>query len=385
MAKLARRRRAVVAVLVLVVLALLVGRPLERHARAAALLLSMSGEYPEALAAVRDDVIVESVDDRALAYEGGPIRARLYRPVGVLRPRGVVLGHGVHHLGIDEPRLRTLAYAFARAGMVVLTPELGPLADYRIDDPGNQAILRASVRWLARRDDLVRDGGVGLVGVSFAGGLSLRVAGDREPGRALDRELAFVASIGGHHDLARVSRFLVTDRVETPEGEIDWRAHDYGLAVLVHGAPDRFVSTSDAPVLREAVRGFLHETYGAADLAALRLSPSGAEIYARVAQRDRRALRDRVLAALPSMRAPMEGASPRGHIAAIRVPIFLLHGAGDDVVPPSESRWIAAEAREAGVPCTLLLSAVIGHAEVGEASTGAKLDLVRFMAALIDA
>lgn len=385
MAKLRLRRRALVTVWVLALLALLVAGPIERHARAAALLLSMSGEYPEALAAVRDDVTVESVEDRALAYDGGPIRARLYRPAHATRPRGVVLAHGVHHLGIDEPRLRAFAYAFARAGLVVLTPELDPLADYRIDDPGNQAILRASVRWLARRDALVRDGGVGLIGVSFAGGLSLRVAAEREPARALDGELAFVASIGGHHDLARVARFLVSDRIETPEGEREARAHDYGLAVLVHGAPDRFVSAADAPVLREAVRGFLHETYGAADLTALRLSPAGAAIYDRVATRDRRALEGQVLAALPSMAGAMSDASPRGRIGAIRVPIFLLHGASDDVVPPSESRWIAAEAKAAGVPCTLLLSAVIGHAEVGEADAAAKLALVRFMAALLDA
>lgn len=371
-------RRALLALLALAAL-FAIARPLERHARAAALLLSMSGEYPDALGLVRDEVTVESIDDPALAIGATNIRARLYRPARASSPRGLILAHGVHHLGIDEPRLRTLAYAFARAGMVVLTPELGPLADYRIDDPGNRETLRASVRWLAGRDDLVRRGGVGLLGVSFAGGLSLRVAGDRD----LDGALAFVASIGGHHDLARVARFFVTDEIEAPEGATPWKAHDYGLAVLVYDAPERFVSAADAPALRASVRGFLHETYGAASMASLALSPDGAAIYDRVFQRDRHALRDRVLAALPAMAGPMAESSPRGRIGAIRVPIFLLHGAGDDVVPPSETRWIAAEARAAGVPCTELLSEVIGHAEVGQASAGAKAALVSFMAAIL--
>jgi dienelactone hydrolase len=384
----AARRISLLALAVLVVLGL--GRPLERHARAAAMLLAMSGEYPAALSAVRDDVLVEDAPitptSAALPGNAGsaavtPIRARIYRPAHASRPRGVVLAHGVHHLGIDEPRLRSLAYAFARAGMVVLTPELSALADYRIDDPQNRETLRASVRWLARREDLVRAGGVGLVGVSFAGGLSLRVAEER----SLDGDLAFVASIGGHHDLARVARFFVTDRVEAPEGEIAWTAHDYGLAVLVYDAPERFVAAADVPALRASVRGFLHESYTEAAQSALALSPDGSALYERIYQRDRHALRDRVIASLPALAASMEEASPRGRIADIRVPIFLLHGAADNVVPPSESRWIAAEANAAGVPCTLLVSEVIGHAEVGAASNGQKAQLVRFMAALLDA
>ncbi len=373
-----RWRAALTLALVAALFVLLVGRPLERHARAAAMLLAMSGEYPPALSAVRDDVFV---DDAPIAAPGGAVRARLYRPAHGGRPRGLVLAHGVHHLGIDEPRLRNLAYAFARAGLVVLTPELAPLADYRIDDPQNRETLRASVRWLARRDDLVRGGGVGLLGVSFAGGLSLRVAEER----SLDGDLAFVGSIGGHHDLARVARFFVTDRVEAPEGDLAWTAHDYGLAVLVYDAPERFVRAADVPALRASVRGFLHESYGAAAQAALALSPEGAALYQHVYQRERHALRERVLTSLPAWADSMAEASPRGRIGAIRVPIFLLHGAADNVVPPSESRWIAAEARAAGVPCTLLVSEVIGHAEVGAASDGAKAELVRFMAALLDA
>ncbi len=372
------RRRALTLLLVALAVIVGVGRPLERHARAAAMLLGLTGEFPAALAPVRDDVVVEEL---ALAGATSPVRARLYRPAGVARPRGIVLAHGVHQLGIEEPRLCALAYAFARAGEVVLTPELSALADYRIDDASNRETLRAAVRWLAHRDELVRAGGVGLVGISFAGGLSLRLAEER----SLDGELAFVASIGGHDDLARVARFFVTDRVEAPEGEIAWTAHDYGLAVLVYDAPDRFVARADVPALRAAVRGFLHESYGQAAEAALALSPDGAAVYDHVYRRDRRALRDRVLAALPALAPSMAEASPKGRIGAIRVPIFLLHGAADNVVPPSESRWIAEEARAAGVPCTLLISPVIGHAEVGKASLAAKAELVRFMASLLDA
>lgn len=354
--------------------------PVERHVRAASLLLGLSGAEPSWAGLVTSEVAIESLELPAevTSNKAPSIRARLYRPSsGVSRPRGLVLAHGVHWLGIDEPRLVALARGFARAGITVLTPELGPLADYRVDDEGNLDALRVSVRWLAR-DPNVRAGGVGLLGVSFAGGLALRVA--TEP--ALAADLAYVASIGGHHDMARVAKYFVTDKIDTPDGVVDWKAHDYGLAVLVYNTPERFVSEADAPHLRAAVRAFLRETYAAAESAALALSPEGRAVFHRIAHRDRFALAAIVLRELPSMAPTMNAASPAGRMGNIRVPVFLLHGAHDDVVPPSESRF---SAREAPGDVHLLVTSKIGHAEMGKDES--KLDeirLVRFMAGLLD-
>lgn len=358
----------------------LVALPAERHLRAAALLLGLAGSEPSWAALVTSDFSVESVDLPAevTSNKAPSIRARIYRPTSSLgAPRGLVLAHGVHWLGIDEPRLVGLARAFARSGITVLTPELGPLSDYRVDDEGNLDALRVSVRWLAR-DPQVRAGGVGLLGVSFAGGLALRVAG--EP--ALATDLTYVASIGGHNDMARIAKYFVTDKVETPDGTIDWRAHDYGLAVLVYNRPERFVSAEDVPHLRAAVRAFLRESYGAAAQAALALSPEGRATFERISHRDRMALASTVLRELPSMTPTMNAASPAGHLGDIKVPVYLLHGAHDDVVPPSESRWSAREVRS---EVHLLVTSKIGHAEMGkDESAMDEIRLVRFMAGLLD-
>jgi dienelactone hydrolase len=373
-----------VVVLVVALALMVVAKPMEKNLRAAALLLRLAGDAPSWTAAVTNDFSVESLeipsDVDTKAEVPHTVRARVYRPKGLLRaPRGLVLVHGVHFLGIDEPRLVSLARNFAQAGVTVLTPELDALADYRVDDPSNLDALRASVRWLAR-DPQVRAGGVGLLGVSFAGGLSLRVASEA----ALAPDLAFVASIGGHNDMARVAKFFVTDKVAAPEGEIDWKAHDYGLAVLVYNAPQRFVSKEDAPLLRAAVRAFLHESYGEASQIALSMSPEGAKVYEHIAHRDRHALAEAVLRELPAMKPTMDAASPAATMSSIHVPVYILHGAHDDVVPPSESRWSGLEAT--GSPdVRVLVSARIGHAEMGkDPAVMESVRLVGWMASLLD-
>jgi len=73
------------------------------------------------------------------------------------------------------------------------------------------------------------DGRIGLVGISFGGGLSIVAAG-----RASIRgHLAFVMAFGGHADLPRTLRFLCTG--VQPDGT-KRAPHDYGLAIVLLGA-----------------------------------------------------------------------------------------------------------------------------------------------------
>src|SRR5690349_9245716 len=154
----------------------------------------------------------------------GPLRYRLYAPQDVKSPGGVVLLHGVHHLGIEDPRMWNLARALAGAGVLVMTPELQDLADYRvtartIDVIGDSAtVLRTR---MSRK--------VGVVGLSFAGGLAL-LAADRQE---YSHSIGFVVAIGAHDEMGRVARFFAANVITTPDGvETQLQAHEYGALVL---------------------------------------------------------------------------------------------------------------------------------------------------------
>ncbi|MEI8256635.1 MAG: hypothetical protein WCJ30_13255, partial [Deltaproteobacteria bacterium] len=281
-----------------------------------------------------------------------------YRPRDGAPRRGLVLAHGVHFMGIDEGRLIPFARNLARSGMVVLTPELAALADYRIHASSVDE-LRESVRALDRTP-YVTSGGVGLMGLSFAGGLALVAASDP----SLRGHVAYVVSFGGHHDLYRVSRFLATDTLETPEGTRHMRAHDYGLLVYFYAHAEQFVAREQLLVFRDALRQTLHYEHADGARAAARLEGAAGALYDAIARNDRPALAPRVLATIPALRGEMAALSPAEHMAGLRdVPVFLMHGAADDVMPPTEAE---DNARELG-PLTsvhLLLSPNIHHVTV---------------------
>ena len=110
----------------------------------------------------------------AIAEPSGVVRARLYWPVGVRHPSGMVVVHGIHHLGMEEPRLVSFARAVAGSGLAVLTPQVDSLADYRVD-ASSIAVIGESAAWL---DERLGNHRVTVNGISFAGGLSLLAATD---------------------------------------------------------------------------------------------------------------------------------------------------------------------------------------------------------------
>jgi dienelactone hydrolase len=352
--------------------ALLVGwAPAARHMRAVEFLQRLADKSgpgsPQLL-----------TEELTIPGKNGPIRARLYYRQGAARAPGIVVAHGVHYRGIDEGRLVPFARALCESGLTVLTPELRDIADYRITASGVD-VIRDSVAYLASRRDRVVGDQVGLLGFSFAGGLSLVAVED--PTTA--RRVSSVTSVGGHHDLRRVLRFLIHDEIETPRGVVRQKAHDYGLVVLVYGNLEHFVPAADLPAMREGFRAWLHEDQKAARAAAqARTSPEADKLWQLLEKQQLQTLAPELDGLLEKQRAELAALSAVGHLQALRVPVYLLHGSHDSVIPASETD--AANLELQGAEHQALVSPLLEHVEVSKtAGLGDKLALVSFMARLL--
>jgi pimeloyl-ACP methyl ester carboxylesterase len=301
-------------------------------------------------------------------------RARLYLPTAQVR-RCAVVGHGVHWKGIDEPRLQNFAARLAARGVAILTPELAELADYRITRQSAD-VLSAAVRHLS-----VQCGGepVGLIGFSFAGGLALLAATDP----AVNTHLAYVTSVGGYDDLSRELTFLLTDHVQTPQGLVPRKAHEYGLIVLLYEHLEALVPEEDFETMHLAVRAWLREERARAwTFASLRTTERAERVFMELATGHRDEFRRQLAPILAASGSEEQALSPTGRLGRIPVPVYLLHGQGDSVIPPEETVWAG---RELGAqPHLALVTPLIEHVEISGAPTlSEQWALVRFMAHLL--
>jgi pimeloyl-ACP methyl ester carboxylesterase len=287
----------------------------------------------------------------------------------------MVLLHGVHHLGIDEPRLVNFSRALAAGGIEVLTPELRSLADYRVD-ARDTGVIGAAAHMLHERTGAKP----GVLGLSFAGGLSLLTAADP---RFADN-IGFVVAVGAHEDLQRVCRYLATGSITRPDGTVQsLPAHEYGALVLVYSHIEDFFAASDIAVASDILRLQLWEQTEAAQALVPRLSPAGSVRMRLLLSHQRETLTPDLLESIGRHADEMAAVSPHGHLASLRVPVFILHGAGDNVIPAAESLSLA---QYVPAPCLrrVLISPLITHVEVGQnPSWHDKLALVDFMAAML--
>jgi pimeloyl-ACP methyl ester carboxylesterase len=345
------------------------------HFRAATLLLRIQNpQNPGALARVTADSFDE--ESTQVPTPSGPIRARLYAPRNRPHAPGMVIVHGVHHLGIDEPRLIAFARSMSSSGIRVLTPELLSLADYRVE-PNSVDLIGYSARALSASVGQK----VGVLGLSFAGGLALMAAADTR----FAPDIGFVVSVGAHDDLERVSQFLVTSRIQRPDGTIlTIPAHEYGALVLIYSHMEDFFPAVDVPIARESLRLLLWERVEESRKRAEQLSPESRQKMELLFAGHVEVLAGELEAATARHQAEMSPVSPHGHISSLQVPVLLLHGAADNVIPPSELLWLQQDVPPRALKAALI-SLAISHVDMqGKPSLADTLRLVHFMAQIFE-
>ena len=347
------------------------------------------------------DAVAVQTRELAIPTARGPMRARVYEPEGSHR-RTALLTSGLHASGIDEPRLVRLARQIAGSHVLVVTPDIPELAQFDISPAITDAIEQAAV-WLADESGLAPDHKVALMGISFSGGLSIVAAG--RP--ALAHRVAYVFSLGGHDDLPRVLRYLCTGREPRPVPKVHLAAdargndtfvlspHDYGVAVILLGIADRVVPPAQAERLRAGVRQYLWASAldGGVDKARAPAEFDAVRRYGRALPEPSATLMryviDRDVVHLGSRLLPLIGSQGAASGLSVSkspkpsVPVFLLHGLGDNVVPAVESEYLAEDLRGAA-PVRLLLSGLISHAEADQPMrAGDVLELAGFWGDLL--
>ena len=329
----------------------------------------------------------------------GSVPARFYRPASGFS-RTVLLMPGVHRDGIDEARLAGLAEDLASTGYGVLTIAAPDLQHFRIT-PLVTDVIEDAVAWAAADRGFAPDGKVGILGVSFSGGLSVVAAG--RP--SIRDKVAFVMSFGGHGDLARVMHYLCSGEVLGDlEGAKHSSAvlgaehvgvhppHDYGVAVVLLSLADRVVPPDQVGPLSRGIDTFLlASSLALTDTAAATREFARAREYAATLPEPSRTLMQHVNARAVDKLGPLlfpivDALDDEPRVMAMSpeqvpppaAPVFLLHGAEDTVIPPVETMFLAAHLR-GRTEVHALLSGLITHAEVDRSAAFADVwTLTRF-------
>ncbi len=314
-----------------------------------------------------------------LPLPSGPVRARMYTPVNHPDAPGMVVVHGVHYLGMDEPRLEAFASAMAACGLRVLTPELPNIKDYHIGASSIASIGDAAA-WMAHAS-----GGkpVGVMGLSFSGSLSLLAAAEPQ----YKQGIKFVVAVGSEDEMSRVANYYLTGKALRPSGDAEVLApHEYGALVLEYESLEDFVPAPDRDAVRLVLRNHLYEDFPAERAALAKLTP-GQLAEAKQLMDTTSPITRRMIAESDARHvAAMASVSPDGQLAQLATPVFLLHGEGDNIIPSAETQWLEKDVPKEMVQASLI-SPVISHLDLDGKGPGFadQWRLVHFFAMILHA
>ena len=301
-----------------------------------------------------------AVEDLTLPLPSGPIRARLYTPVHHPHAPALVVLHGVHYLGMDEPRLIAFATAMAACGLRVLTPELPGIKDYHIS-PTSIASIGDAAAWLAHQNPEPRPfQPVGVLGLSFSGSLSLMAAAAPH----FRPNIKFVVAIGSEDEMSRVADFYRSGIDPRPVGPAELLSpHEYGPLVLEYENLEDFIPPQDLQALRAVLRAHLYEDVSAEHAAIAALNPTQAAEAKQLMDTASPVTRRRIAQVESRHVQDMAGVSPHGHLAQLTTPVYLLHGEGDNIIPSAETQWMQAELPSQTLQASLI-SPVLSHLDL---------------------
>ena len=356
------------------------------HMQAVAILKILGGQPVPAIVRPTMGAPLQTTDiSFSVSMEGGTgpgrtqmVRAREYLPSGMASAPALIVLHGVHHLGIDEPRLEAFATSIASCGIRVLTPELPDIKDYHVDASSVRTIGE-SAKWFAGRTGKP----VGVVGLSFSGGLALVAASEPEYRDAFK----FVLAVGSQDSMNRVAEYYRTGRDARPNGSVEeLKPHPYGPLVLEYEYVEDFVPAQDVAAIRTVLRAHLYEDTAAEKTTMEALTPAQQAEAKELMDTDSDKTQDSLAASDQRHAGELAALSPHGRLETLTVPVYLLHGEGDNIIPSAETLWLAKELPPSSLKA-VLVSPVISHIDF-ESSEPTVLDewrLIDFFARVMQA
>ncbi|TAL35484.1 MAG: alpha/beta hydrolase [Spirochaetes bacterium] len=274
---------------------------------------------------------------------------------GARKSKGTILVvHGMAALANRDPRMAAVCKAFAACGYTVVSPFYSDIAAFAISFKTVSGIA-GTITALSHDRALCPTGRVSLFAPSFSGGMAIIAAALPEVSGIVDS----ICVVGSYSNVTSAIRYLLGRQ------DID----DYGRLIILHN----FIG--HVPGLAGKISGVLRTAILDNGL------KRGAPLLPRHLERlneEERIVFDRLIAD-PEFRMVqwdtivknsgkvkrlLRELSVVGKLKGLKASVALIHGAGDNVIPPEESQLLKESLAEHRVRSRLLITPLISHGDV---------------------
>ncbi|PJZ46098.1 alpha/beta hydrolase [Leptospira brenneri] len=289
-----------------------------------------------------------------IPIRNGVLRADCYLPKS--KSLGTIVTiNGLAPLGNRDPRFIIVNKSLQKIGFTVVSPFYEEICDYKIS-LRNIEDIKDSILFISNQKEICTAGKVSIFSPSFSGSLSLIAASDKQ----IAERINCICAIGAYANVEDIIENLFANQ----------NLDEYGrMILLLNFLP---ISIGKNESLFKAIKlTTLDNYYKSKDLY---LKPH----YQKMKQVDRLffdqlkndpEFRIRhwnvILKKGGKNRELLTALSVTNHIETLKLPILLIHGLKDDVVPANESSLLHNKLIHQGVESKLCITTLISHGDTG--------------------
>jgi len=286
---------------------------------------------------------------------------RIYQPRNRSKPLpAAIIYHGASPKGLNHSAMNLLARNLARLGIRVFLPELPKLQELYFS-PETYPRIKRFYHQVIERPDILSDK-ILLVGVSFSGGVVVKAS--TEP----DINPAGVISFGSYFNLSETLRFFFTGLAEFEDIRIDMVPHEYTKAVWFWNYLNQLELPFEIEHVCQCIGHFIRDERKLVEKVFLECSQPQRDFLKQVFDpRDRTSIA--YLNQAETRIQPMvDEISPHKFIDQIKVPLFIVHGIQDNMVPYTQALALGNALTQAGKTHYQYIMRIYAHTETTKSS-----------------
>ncbi len=300
------------------------------------------------------DDSISDIKEILIPIRNGRLRADTYTPkkhsLGT-----IVTINGLAPLGNRDPRFIIVNKSLCKLGYTVVSPFYDEICDYKIS-LRNIDDIKDSILFISGRKDLAPNGKVSIFAPSFSGSLSLIAASDTE----IANKINSICTIGAYANVSDIIGNLFANQ------ELD----EYGRMILLLNFLPISIGKNDS--LFKAIRLAVLDNYFKNKDNLLqphyeKMKKVDRDFFERLKNDPEFRMQhwDIVVKKGGKNRILLTALSVMTYIDSLKLPILLIHGATDDVVPASESSMLYEQLKKRGIDTKLCITTLISHGDTG--------------------
>ncbi|MDF3818699.1 CocE/NonD family hydrolase [Leptospira sp. 96542] len=279
----------------------------------------------------------------------------IYRPKR--KPKGTIVTiNGLAPLGHKDPRFIQVNKAFAESGYIVVCPYFKDICEFKISKGNVNDISNFLEYLLEFKEKYSMTENVAVFAPSFSGGLSIIALTNEN----LNGKISSLMTIGAYSKVDELIKYLFENQ-ETDE---------YGRMILLWNF--MFLALGNKPKLKETIKVAILDNYYKND------PPTYWKIYNQLNSKDksifdsvknspkyRMDLWKKIVSKGGKHKKLLEELNVLSKVNLLKVPVTLIHGKYDDVVPNNQSQHIYDKLKLSGGSSKLCITTLLSHGDSG--------------------